>query len=661
MIKHRFAFLTIATILGLITVFGFAPSGSAQGAGHSLGGSRGGAAQLIHAPAYASEEMLVRFKDRASPSDIASAHAWAGGHPIRAFRAVKNLTLVKLPVGLPAKDAIRWYRQHPDVLYAEPNYIVTTLAVPNDPQFGDLWGLHNTGQAGGVPEADIDAPSAWDLSTGNATPVVVVIDTGIDYTHEDLAANMFRNTLDCNTNGIDDDGNGFVDDCHGIDAVNNDTDPMDDNAHGTHVAGTIGAVGDNGIGVVGINWNVRLMACKFLDAGGSGFIADAIQCMDYVGLMKDRGVNIVATNNSWGGGGFSQAMLDAINAHRQRGILFIAAAGNLMDDNDVSPFYPATYDLPNVLAVASTTRTDARSGFSHFGRHTVHLGAPGSDIVSTTPGDTYQSFSGTSMATPHVTGVAALLKAHDPARDWRAIKNLILAGGDGNPALNDTITRKRLNAHGALTCIDSTVQSRLRPIGPTIGGAVGAPINLAVLHVNCAAPNGNVTVTVNPGGESVVLRDNGSAPDQSAGDGIYSGQWTPSALGTHTLTFPGSDTVTVLVHPNYVVTPTPFNYRTIAGTNLDFGDDSAAQVTPPFPITFGVGSFTSLFVGSNGNVNFNGPFTEFSNSSIPTTQIDTLVAPFWDDLFAIPITNQNVFWETTGTAPNRSSSSNGGT
>src|SRR5947207_624166 len=190
------------------------------------------------------------------------------------------------------------------------------------------------------------------------------------------------------------------------------------------------------------------MACKYLSASGSGTTADAIDCLEYVKLMKDRGVNIVATNNSWGGGGFSQALFDAIEAHRQRGILFIAAAGNAGSNNDTTPMYPASYALPNVIAVAATTRTDAQAAFSNFGRRTVHLGAPGSEILSTTRGNTYQIFSGTSMATPHVTGVAALLKAQDPERDWRAIKNLILAGGDTISSLANTITAKRLNARG---------------------------------------------------------------------------------------------------------------------------------------------------------------------------------------------------------------------
>lgn len=640
-----------------IAIFSLLLIGSAATAGDpwdrpSKGGTGAGLG-VVHAAQYAPDEVLVRFKKGVSPPDMTAAHAWVGAYVVQSFGIVENLQLARLPQGMHVKEALKLYGQHPHVFYAEPNYIVEALAVPNDPRFGELWGLHNSGQLGGTPDADIDAPEAWDITTGSSSVVVTVIDTGIDYNHQDLSVNMFRNMADCNNNGIDDDGNGFIDDCYGIDVANNDSDPMDDHDHGTHVAGTMGALGNNGVGVVGVNWSVRLMACKFLDAFGSGTTAGAIACLDYVRIMKDRGVNIVATSNSWGGGGFSQALLDAIDVHRQQGILFIAAAGNSAGDNDTSPMYPASYYLANIISVASTTRTDARSSFSNVGRRTVHLGAPGSEILSTTIGNTYSTFSGTSMATPHVTGVAALLKAQNPARDWRAIKNLILAGGDNNSSLASTITQKRLNARGALTCSASTVLSRLRPIGTTITAAVGTPVNLAALHINCANPNGSVTVTVDPGSQTVTLLDNGSGFDQAEGDGIYSGQWIPLAGGTYTLTFPGGDVVTVRILSNYRVSPSPFSYRTITGTNLNLGDDDSAPITPPFPISFGRQDFTGLFVSSNGTINFTGSFTAYSNAPIPTPQIATLVAPFWDDLYAVSGTNQNVFWAVTGAAPNR--------
>ncbi len=622
----------------------------AAGAGERGEGS--GSAASKHVP----DEVLVRFAPGVSPTVKSSAHRGLGASTVARYSTVTGLELVKLPKGVGAKEAIKHYRRHLDVLYAEPNYVVEAVAVLDDPLFGSLWGLENTGQSRGTPGADIDASRAWSLTTGSSSVVVAVIDTGIDYTHPDLAANMFHNTADCDANGIDDDGNGFVDDCHGIDVVHNDSNPMDDNSHGTHVAGTIGAAGSNGIGVVGVNWNVRLMPCKFLDAQGSGTTAGAIACLNYVAMMKDRGVDIVATNHSWGGVDFSQALYDAIDSHRKRGILFVAAAGNSATDNNTAPFYPAGYYLPNVIAVAATTRTDALASFSNFGRQTVHVGAPGSEILSTTPANTYSTFSGTSMAAPHVTGLAALLKADDPTRDWRAIRNLILAGGEDSAALTQTISQKRLNAYGALTCSGSTVLSRLRPVGSSITAAVGAPVDLAALHVNCADPNGAVTVAVASGAQTVAtvtLEDDGLAPDQAAGDGIYSGQWTPAAQGTYSLTFPGGDVVTVAVLANYSYSPTALVWRTIGGSNLNLSDDSSAAISPPFPIRFGGASFTTVYVNSNGYLSFTGPFISYVNAAIPTSAIGTLVAPFWDDLYPVPGTAQNAFWAVTGAAPNR--------
>jgi subtilisin family serine protease len=642
-----------AIVVSVLLLVGLAPVAAIGQSDMGSGSSAGVASQLSkHVP----DELLVRFARGVSPTRRPAIHAGLGAKTAARYPIVDGLELVKLPKGTDMKRAIKFYRQHPEVLYAEPNYVVEALVSPNDTWFNQLWGLQNTGQNGGVPGADIEATQAWTLTTGSSGVVVAVIDTGIDYTHPDLADNMFHNTADCNANGVDDDLNGFVDDCYGIDTTNNDTNPMDDNKHGTHVSGTIGAVGNNALGVVGVNWDVQLMGCKFLNANGSGSDAGAIACLNYVAMMKDRGVNIVATNNSWGGGAFAQALHDAIDAHRQRGILFIAAAGNAGSNNDASLFYPASDFLPNVISVAATTETDALASFSNYGRHTVHIGAPGTSIFSTMPGNSYGYLGGTSMATPHVTGVAALLKAQDPTRDWRAIRNLILSGGDDDPALANTITQKRLNAYGALTCSNSTVLSRLEPVGSTITAAVGAPTDLAALHINCADPAGDVAVTVATGGTTiatVVLKDDGIAPDQAAGDGTYTGQWIPPAVGTYTLTFPGGDTVTVVALSAYDYSPTAFAWRTIAGTTLDLSDDSYAPLSLPFPIPFGGGSFSTLWVGSNGYVSFAGPLSTPTNDHIPTPRISTLVSAFWDDLYPVPGTTHNVYWAVTGAAPNR--------
>jgi subtilisin family serine protease len=498
---------------------------------------------------YAEHDILVRFKPTASLSTRLAAHRRLGATRIKSFRHVSNLELLRVPQGLSVPQAIHAYQQHPDVLYAEPNYLVEKLGVPNDMFFSSQWNLRNTGQNGGTPGADINAVDAWDITTGSSDVVIAVIDTGVDYNHVDLAANMWRNESDCNSDGVDQDGNGYIDDCYGIDTFNHDSDPVDDNDHGTHVAGIIGAAGNNGMGVVGVNWNVKIMPCKFIGGDGFGDTAGAIACLEYVKTMKERGVNIVASNNSWGAYGFSQGLFDAISAQLDAGILFIAAAGNALYNSDILPFYPASYYLPNVISVAATSPSDQLTNFSNYGMATVHLGAPGQDILSTTRNNTLSSFSGTSMAAPHVTGLAALLKAQNPARDWKAIRNLILAGGETTASMAAlTISGKRADARNALTCSNSVVSARVWPRSTRVISGL-APVDLAALNINCANPNGNVTVTVAPGNKTVILKDDGAAPDQVAGDGVYSGLWTPPSGGTFTLTFPDGDVIFVDVDP----------------------------------------------------------------------------------------------------------------
>jgi hypothetical protein len=557
-------------------------------------------------PPHVPNEVIVKFRDRVPEFYKTLALSRVAGTRLRVFQILDGLEHHRLPPNVSVDEALAKYRKDPDVLYAELNYIVRATITPNDTSFGELWGLYNFGQLGGTPGADIDAPSAWNITTGSSSVVVAVLDTGIDYNHPDLSANMFRNTLDCNTNGIDDDGNGRIDDCFGVDTANNDSNPLDDNRHGSHVAGTIGSVGNNGAGVVGINWSVNLMACKFLDANGSGSTAGAIACLEYVRTMKDRGVNIIATNNSWGGGGFSQALFDAIQNHQQGGIVFIAAAGNgnafgIGLNNDQTPFYPCVYGLSNIICVAATSRSDDRASFSNYGRRTVHIGAPGLEILSTTLNGTYATLNGTSMATPHVTGTAALLKAADPARDWRAIRNLILAGGDNVASMANTITQKRLNAFGALTCSNSPVFSRLTPIADTVAGSIGTPIGLSVLNINCAVPNGDVVVTVNPGGETITLLDDGLGLDQAAGDGNYSGQWTPTSTGNFTLTFPDGSVLTVAVStPIISVAPNSMDFGTV---NVNMSIDRTFTVQ-----NAGSGTLT-------GNASTSAPFTILSGGS----------------------------------------------
>jgi uncharacterized repeat protein (TIGR01451 family) len=610
-------------------------------------------------PMAAPGELLVRFKSEASKAAINTVHAALGARVLRTFQIVPNLQLVR--VGMSLAEARALYEKDANVLYAEPNYVYQiaqhAALTPNDELFGELWALENTGQTGGTEDADIDAPEAWELSTGSSDVVVAIIDSGVDYNHPDLTGNIWRNIPECNgIAGVDDDHNGFVDDCYGFDMVNNDSDPLDDHGHGTHVAGIIGAKGNNSVGVVGVNWNVQIMACKFLNSGGSGFTSDAIRCLEYVKLMKERGVNIVATNNSWGGGGYSQALYDAIAAQMDAGILFIAAAGNSGRDNDTGNLYPASYYLPNVIAVAATDHNDDLPSFSNFGLHTVHVGAPGKSILSTMRGNTYDTLSGTSMATPHVTGLAALLKAHNPSLDWIAIRNLILSSGDPKPALADkTITGRRINAYQALTCTDAPLFAVLRPLQALLGGAA---MTIAVLNINCASPAGPLTVIINPLGTTITLEDNGIAPDLAANDGIYSGTWVePCAVGdTITLDFSNGESLTVEIGGSvgiYSCTTPPMSWRTFTGTNLNLSDDSSARITSPFPIKFGTASYSTIYVGANGALSFHQANFPFTNSALPNSSFTTLIAPFWDDLYPLARSKNNVFWTVRGSAPNR--------
>ena len=621
-------------------------------------------------PKYAPDRILVRFRPETPKARSQAAHAAIAAQVIRSSKLVRGLDIVRLPEKMMVGTALRAYRKDPNVLYAEPDYIVHALenpSLPNDPGFPQMWNLHNTAQSGGTPGADIHALEAWSLTTGNPNVVVGVLDSGIDYNHEDLNANMFRNTADCNNNGIDDDGNGLIDDCYGIDTANGDSDPMDDNGHGTHVAGIIGAAGNNGVGVVGVNWQVKLLACKFLDATGSGYTSNAIACLDYMVGMKNRGVNIVATNNSWGGNAFSQALLDAIDVQRQKGILFVAAAGNSASDNDASPFFPASFFLPNIIAVAATDSSDLLASFSDFGRQSVHLGAPGVDILSTFPhgffDSPYYRASGTSMAAPHVAGVAALLTAQNPTRDWRAIKNLILAGGDSNPSLAGTISGKRLNAFGALTCADQGVSSRLLPLSDEVAVAEGSQLTLAMLNIRCGSPAaGALDVIVQPGGTAIRLTDDGLGADQAADDGIFTGTWTMSVPGSYSLQFPNGDVVKAIVPLPYVYSNVPFAYRDVVGTNLNLGDFENASITPPFPIRFGGVAYSTIYISSSGAITLvpydlpwrGGPW------GLPTGfhpeylyQVEQIIAPFWDYLLPQPGSPRNVFWDVLGTAPNR--------
>ena len=361
----------------------------------------------------------------------------------------------------------------PGFKFLEPDFVLQADATPaNDPYYaaGHLWGLNNTGQSGGLADADIDAPEAWDLARGNGSTIVGVIDSGVDYSHPDLAANIWTNPGEVAGDGLDNDVNGYVDDVRGWDFANRDNDPMDDNGHGTHVAGTIAAAGNNGTGVTGVNWNAKVIPLKFMNAGGSGYLSDAVAAINYATALKQRGVNIRVTNNSWAGGGYSSVLYDAIRQHNDAGVMFVAAAGNSGQNVDTTPSYPSAYNLPNVVAVAATDRTDVLGSFSNYGATQVDLAAPGVSITSTAPGGGYATLSGTSMAAPHVAGAAALGWAYNPGSSVQAVRSALLTGVDKVAALTGkVVTGGRLNAFSTLKQLTAfTVGSTTPAAGSTV-------------------------------------------------------------------------------------------------------------------------------------------------------------------------------------------------
>jgi cysteine-rich repeat protein len=376
---------------------------------------------------FIAHQLVVGLR-RDAPRDLAAQQG------AEVIERVPRLDAELWRVGTEVRAAQRALEGHPHVEYAEPNYLMRPAQTPDDPRFGDQWALQQSS------DHDIDAPEAWDEATGTDV-VVAVIDSGIDYTHPDLDDNMWTNPGEVPGNGMDDDGNGYVDDVHGWDFREGEGEPLDPNGHGTHIAGTIAAEGNNGTGVSGIAWSARLMAVKTSGSDGYSSYLNVARGITYA---ADHGARVV--NISWGGGAESYTLGNAIDHARSAGVLIVAAAGNQGRNTDEEPFYPASFEDANVLSVAATGSNDGKPGWSNYGATTVDLGAPGRGILNTTPGGGYGNNSGTSMATPHAAGAATLLWSHDPSRTFEEVKAAILGAVDPVSSMDGrTVTGGRLN------------------------------------------------------------------------------------------------------------------------------------------------------------------------------------------------------------------------
>ncbi len=444
------AALAFLLLLPLFLLWTSSVASAADGGRRQLSPKKG-VAKLRRESRYAKDRIIVKYRAGA-PAAAMTAHA--GRFRTRELRRLRSAKarVLQLPQGTTVDDVIEQYRADANVEYAVRDHILTiSQTFPNDEEFSACWGLHNEGQTFGSPDADIDAPEAWDIRTGAPGVIVAIIDTGVHYGHEDLAGNMWHNAGEIPGNGVDDDGNGFTDDYYGYNFCSlgdgRGPDPMDAHGHGTHLAGIIGAVGNNGDGVTGVAWDIQIMSLRFMDSSGMGYESDAAAAVDYAVMM---GAQVL--NNSYGGPDYSEPLLASIQAANAAGVMFVAAAGNEGMDNDVIASYPCNYDVPNVISVAATDNMDQIAWFSNYGVATVDVGAPGDGIYSTGIDGSYLFMSGTSMSAPYVSGVCAMVKAHAPGLTFEEWRNRVVWTGDPQETLEGmTVTGLRVNLYNALT------------------------------------------------------------------------------------------------------------------------------------------------------------------------------------------------------------------
>ena len=638
-------------------------------------------------PDYVQGEIIVAYEEgvsaqsrkrvRASITEDGSSVPIANSGELSPL--AENVEVIEIPPTADEEKVAAELEEDPRVRFAEPNYILDSFDTSNDPFFtgGQLWGMY--GDASTPANAfGSQAAEAWAAgTTGSDSVYIGVIDEGIQFTHPDLVGNVWTNPYDP-VNGVDDDGNGYVDDEHGWDFVSGDRTIYDGTGddHGTHVAGTIGAAGGNGVGVAGVNWNVTLISGKFLGSSG-GSTTGAIQAIDYMtGLKTRHGLNIVATSNSWGGGGYSQALLEAINRGGDAGILFIAAAGNNGVNIDGGGFYPAGYSCTTTAAgqsrgwdcLVSVAAIDSGGGiasFSNYGATGVDLGAPGVGIMSTLPADTYGSYSGTSMATPHVSGAAALCAASAPGLSTQQIRAALMASVAPTDSLvGRTTTGGRLDVSamrtacqppsspvtGAPSGLVATAAGDSRVALAWTDGTLGESYHEVQMATGtCNSPGAFAQVALMVAGATSAIVG-GLSADSSycfrvrAGNEYSGGSVTAwsNAAGTRTL--------------YSRCTSTTFSWRdaVTGGTRLALtGDDVSTSVTLPFSVSLYGTPKSSIDISSNGLVGFTGgSLTQYNNAPIPSAGLpNDIIAAYWDDL-VIPTTG-GVWTRTIGTAPTR--------
>ena len=554
--------------------------------------------------------------------------------------------------------------------------LVYPTELPNDPHFGQAWSLQNVGQSGGVVGADINATTAWDTITDSSETIIAIIDTGIDYYHEDLSSNIWVNSNEIPNNGIDDDNNGFVDDVNGYDFGDDDNNPIDEFGHGTQVAGIIAAKGNNALGIAGVTWSAKLMVLKYVNSTGLGWKSDLVAAIYYA---IDMGADII--NLSLGNNVYSPIESNAIKAAQDAGILVISSAGNNAESNESNPVYPASYKLDNIISVAATNNRDNLSSFSNYGVNSVDISAPGEDVVTTEINNQYSfSWSGTSAAAPYVAGAAALLKEQNQSRSALQLKRLIVSYSDPIDSLkNITLSGNRLNVASLVTCPANNIKILKDAPDSNFVGFTGELL-VARIHVHdCgnAVDNADIRIEFDNGENDLILNDAGIDGDELPGDGIYSTEWRPVYSGEVTLlidvTQENLGNEQIVVNGNINLVPTYRAYsisNSWIDTSLGVPMNSGDSVSITFPFQFYEDNFDELVIFRNGVLQLSQgasesvpPGEEIENpivtslfelpgNSFPASdQPNSFIAPFWEDNATIDSASIRVLPE--GEAPNR--------